>query len=137
MKRVVVTGTFDGVHKGHEFFLREAKKLGTWLGVVVARDTTVEAVKGRPPVYNENQRHAFVESLKLADVVVLGYPGDKLKIIDELDPDVIALGYDQTAFTEGLKERLKERGHIVSIERIGSFHPEKYKSSLLAKNRKT
>lgn len=131
MKRVVATGTFDGVHKGHEFFLREAKKLGDWLGVVVALDSTVERIKGSRPKQNQNERHMGVEALHIADVVVLGYEEDKLKIIEELDPDIIALGYDQTAFTDKLKEQLNQRGITTKVIRISSFKPEKYKSSIM------
>lgn len=131
MKRVVITGTFDGIHPGHEFFLREAKKLGDWLGVVIALDETVKKIKGHAPDKSQTIRQMEVESLRIADVVTLGYPGDKYKIIEELNPDIIALGYDQQAFTEGLKESLQRRGMQVDIVRIGAFHPEKYKSSLL------
>ena len=40
-KKVMVFGTFDIFHKGHENFLKQAKKLGDCLTVVVARDETV------------------------------------------------------------------------------------------------
>ena len=70
MKRVVATGTFDGIHKGHEFFLSEAKKLGDWLGVVIARDATVKQVKGRTPIRNQKQRrrsdHIFRRQITVA-----------------------------------------------------------------------
>lgn len=135
MKRVIATGTFDGVHKGHEYFLREARKLGDWLGVVIARDMTVEKVKGRQPTYTENERRTCVQSMGIADLVVLGYLDDKYKIIKELNPDIIALGYDQSAFTDTLIEELKKRKINTSIVRIDSFHPEMYKSSLLAKRK--
>ena len=49
-------------------------------------------------------------------------------------PDVLSLGYDQTAFTENLAEKLKKKGLEVRISRIKAFHPEKYKSSILNKS---
>jgi len=133
MKRVVVTGTFDGIHPGHEFFLREAKKFGDWLGVVIALDSTVEIVKRRKPEQNQNMRRRNIEALGIADVVALGYPNDKYKILEELEPNIIALGYDQQEFTEGLQDTLKQRGVLVDVVRIGAFEPERYKSSLLKK----
>jgi FAD synthetase len=133
MKRVVITGTFDGIHKGHVYFLREAKKLGDWLGVVVALDSTVASVKGRKPEQDQNMRRRNVEALGIADIVVLGYLDDKYKILEELEPDIIALGYDQQAFTDGLQETLKKRGVLVTIVRMDAFKPHAYKSSILKK----
>ena len=46
--KVLVFGTFDIFHKGHEYFLSEAAKHGS-LNVVVARDLTTYEVKGRFP----------------------------------------------------------------------------------------
>jgi len=131
MKRVVATGTFDVVHEGHKYFLQKAKSLGDWLGVVVARDSTVERVKGKLPLRNQNERRRDVEMLQIADIVVLGYPDDKYQILEELAPDIIALGYDQQAFTENLSENLKKRGLSVEILRIDAYKPERFKSSLL------
>ena len=41
MKKVLVFGTFDGLHEGHKDFLRQAKQYGDHLTVVVGRDSTV------------------------------------------------------------------------------------------------
>ncbi|WP_290898688.1 adenylyltransferase/cytidyltransferase family protein, partial [Ferroglobus sp.] len=38
MRKVVATGTFDIIHPGHIRFLEEAKKLGDYLVVIVARE---------------------------------------------------------------------------------------------------
>lgn len=131
--RVIATGTFDVVHPGHEFFLREAKKLGDWLGVIIARDETVEKIKGARPTHNETIRKHDIELLGIADVVVIGKSGDKYKILEELKPDIIALGYDQRSFTENLANELKVRGLSVQIIRIPAFQPETYKSSKIKK----
>ncbi len=133
MKKVMCFGTFDVLHRGHEFFLKEARKLGDCLVVAVARDATVSAVKGRKPLNDENVRARNVMRLGIADRVVLGYTDDKLRIIEEEKPEVICLGYDQQSFTEGLKEKLRQRGLDVEIVRLPPYHPEKYKSSLLRK----
>ena len=130
MTRVMCFGTFDGVHKGHEYYLREAKKLGDFLVVVVALDETVEAVKKKSPVYNARERAYKVQQLEIADKVIMGNPGDKLNVVVDEKPDVICLGYDQTFFTENLKERLKLRGLNPEIVRIKAYKPEWYKSSI-------
>ncbi len=134
MAKVMCFGTFDTLHSGHEFFLKEAKKLGDYLVVAVARDSTVAAVKKRKPLNDESLRVRNVQKLGIADRVVLGYADDKLRIVEEEKPDVICLGYDQTSFTEDLGVKLRQRGlKDVEIVRLPSYHPEKYKSSLLKK----
>ena len=132
MVKVMCFGTFDRLHEGHRFYLRESRKSGDELIVVVSLDATVQKVKGRLPALGQAARLKQVEASGLADRAVLGSSTDKFEFILKEKPDVIALGYDQKVFTDGIEEKLKERGLAkVRVERIGSFHPEKYKSSIL------
>ncbi len=124
-------GTFDILHEGHRFYLSEAKKLGDYLVVVVARDATVAEVKKRQPQHSENERVRNLQRLRIADKVVLGNSGDKLKVVEYEKPSVIALGYDQTVFTDKIKEKLQQRGLEVEVVRLPAFKPDVYKSSLL------
>ena len=128
---MLVTGTFDGVHKGHEDLFRQAKALGDRLVVVVALDTTVEAVKGRVPRFTAQERVGAVRAHLLVDEAILGQEGDKLAVVVRVRPDVLLLGYDQQAFTEGLSAALAARGLTPRIVRARAFEPERYKSSLL------
>ncbi|MBI2143138.1 FAD synthase [Candidatus Woesearchaeota archaeon] len=133
-KKVMCFGTFDVLHEGHKFYLTEAKRLGDYLVVVVARDDTVKEVKKRQPLHSESERVRHLQQLGIADKVVLGNPGDKLKVIEDEMPDVICFGYDQNAFTENAKEKLKQRGLNVEVVRLPAYKPEVYKSSLLKKH---
>ena len=133
MKKVLAFGSFDLLHDGHKYFLKEAKKLGDKLIVVVARDDTIRDFKKVDPMYPEEERIMHVKKLEVADEVILGYKGDKWKVIETVKPNVIALGYDQDSYTDGLEKGMKERGLNVKIVRLGSYKPEKYKSSLLKK----
>ncbi len=126
-------GTFDILHEGHKFYLREAKKLGNCLVVVVARDETVKEVKKQQPLNDENARIKNLQQLEIADKVILGNPGDKLKVVENEIPDIICFGYDQKAFTENAKEKLRQRGFNVEVVRLPAYKPEVYKSSLLKK----
>ncbi|MBI3036959.1 FAD synthase [Candidatus Woesearchaeota archaeon] len=130
-KKVMCFGTFDVLHEGHRFYLSEAKKLGDYLVVVVARDETVKKVKEKQPLHSESERVRHLKQLGIADKVVLGNPGDKLKVVEDERPQVICLGYDQTFFTDKIKEKLQERGVSVDIVRMPAYKPEMYKSSLL------
>ena len=46
-------------------------------------------------------------------------------------PQIIALGYDQSAYTEDLQSNLEKKGLKVKIFRLKSFKPFIYKSSLI------
>ena len=48
-QRVAVFGVFDGIHAGHQDFLRQAREYGDELVVIVARDKSVTQLKGKPP----------------------------------------------------------------------------------------
>ncbi len=131
--RVLVFGTFDGLHEGHKNFFRQAKEFGDFLVVVVGRDSTVEKIKKRPPKFTEQERLAEVQKNELVDEARLGNEGsDPYKVIEEIKPDSICLGYDQTHFTDKLAIELPKRGlgHI-TVERLKAFEPEKYHSSIL------
>ena len=135
MKKVLVFGTFDILHPGHKYFLKKAKEQagheqGGYLVVVVARDLTVKQVKKLMPNDNELERLKAVKKLDYVDEAVLGSMGsDKYKIIEEIKPDVICLGYDQKAFVDNLQTELAKRGLKPEIVRIDAYKPEEHKSS--------
>ena len=136
MLHVVVTGTFDGLHPGHRFVFRKAKALGHRLTVVVARDATVLRVKQRTPVHTQAVRRRAVAKVPEVNRAILGLPGpDKLAIIMRLRPDIIALGYDQRAFTKNLRAELRFRGLRVRVVRLPAFQPHRHKSGLIRARR--
>lgn len=125
-KLVVCAGTFDYLHPGHIFFLREAKRLGDELVVIVARDETVLRIKGFAPTHDELFRKELVENTGISDSVILGNRDrDIFRIIEELNPSVIALGYDQRVSETDIRARFPG----LELVRIGSFEPDRYKSS--------
>ena len=130
-KTVLVAGTFDLIHPGHLNFFKQAKKLGDKLFIIVARDQTVVKVKGVWPKYNERTRLRNIKRLGLADRALLGQLNDPFKTAIKLNPDIIALGYDQKTFTEGLAQELAKRFCYPKIVRLKAFKPEQYKSSKL------
>jgi FAD synthetase len=130
-KKVLIFGTFDGLHPGHLHFIQSAAKLGDELHVVVALNQTVQEVKSKTPKLSEQDRISALEAIPEVTSVTKGYTDDKYRIIEEIKPDVIALGYDQTAFTEKLEEEIKNRGLDCEIVRLDAFEPNKFKSSLL------
>jgi FAD synthetase len=117
MKTVVATGVFDILHPGHVVFLEEAKKLGNRLIVIVARDRNAEKRKN-PPIIPERQRLELVSSLKVVDEAVLGDHIDFFLPIQEIDPDIIALGRNQRFDAGVLQAELAARGLKAKVVRI-------------------
>ena len=130
---VLASGAFDLVHYGHVHFLKEAKKAGgrnARLIVIIARDKTVEKLKGKSPVIPENQRRAVIESLKPVDEAFLGY--EDMSFIDaihKLKPSIIAVGYDQEKIEEEVSEIIEKLGLDVKIVKIDRFGPLELSSS--------
>ena len=62
----MATGTFDLLHLGHIYYLKEAKKLGNKLAVVVATDVTVRNLK-HEPINPEEIRLNLIKELKIVD----------------------------------------------------------------------
>jgi cytidyltransferase-like protein len=132
LRVVLVGGVYDILHLGHLVALTEAKTHGDILVVVVATDITVETLKGRRPVFPEEDRRALVESLKPVDAAILGYEDVGMgyeQVIDDVKPDVIALGYDQDSVARTVTELVEKRALKVRIVRLTKFDREKYLSS--------
>ena len=116
----MATGVFDLLHPGHVYFLREARKLGDELWVVVARDTTARKFK-HEPITPEASRLQMVEALKPVDRAVLGHEGNIYDILEEILPDVIAIGYDQVHSEERILEECRKRGLDAKVLRLPKF----------------
>ena len=126
--KVLVFGTFDHLHPGHEFVLQQAQKRGQ-LHVVVARDVNVEKIKGRPPDETEEDRLKDVKSACPDCHPKLGDEEDFLVPVREIKPDLILLGYDQQ-----LPPGVSEEDLPCPVERLSAFEPERWKSSLQREN---
>lgn len=121
-KRVMVAGVFDIVHPGHIYLISKAAELGDVI-VVVARDSTVERLKGRRPVVPEDQRLEVVKNIKGVKEAFLGNEGeDMLKIVEELKPDIILLGPNQNFDENKLRRDLELRGLKVEVMRLKEIY---------------
>ncbi len=118
LKVILTAGTYDIIHTGHLKTLEEAKRRGDILIVIVARDKTVEKIKGRRPIIPENQRRTIVQSLKPVDFAILGSEKDFLEPIEKINPDLIVLGRDQPVNKRKLEEELRKRGLECKVVRL-------------------
>jgi FAD synthetase len=124
VKKVIVFGSFDPLHKGHLNFLTQAKKLGDFLTVVVARDENIQKRKKRKVKLEQDQRKKVIEETGLADKIILGDKTGEYTIINKEKPDVIAIGYDQK-MPQTLKDKLKQY-RIITLK---PYKANIYKSS--------
>lgn len=117
-KRVLVFGTFDGLHLGHLFFLRSAKAQGTYLIAAVARDEQVKFLKNKRPLTHEQARLKAVKKLAFVDEAYLG--DEKLgsfTIIEQTSPDLIVLGHDQELLQKDLLRWMSEQNRYIPMIR--------------------
>lgn len=132
-KKVLVFGTFDHIHPGHIHFLTEAKKLGQLI-ISVASDQSVAYRKTKKPSKKTRTRVKEVASLSIADQTIAG--DKKLgnwSVIKKINPDIIAVGYDQKELEKALKKAKKEFGFKFLIKKITAKSPRKYHSSIIKK----
>jgi len=116
MVRVMASGVFDIIHAGHISYLEQAKAMGDELIVVVASDNTVRKRK-HEPVTPATMRVKIVDSLKPVDKAIIGKDGDMFAILEEIRPDIIALGHDQDFDDSKLLDEMRKRGISAEIRR--------------------
>ncbi|MCR4325454.1 MAG: adenylyltransferase/cytidyltransferase family protein [Patescibacteria group bacterium] len=134
MTRIMVFGTFDMIHEGHEDFFRQARALARepHLIVSVARDKNVERIKGVKPRLYEEERLAAVAAHPSVDEAVLGDEEGYLPHIIAARPDIVALGYDQRGiYVDLLPESLQSAGVTAKVVRLKAHKPDTFKTSKL------
>jgi FAD synthetase len=134
MKKVLVFGTFDGLHEGHMKFLEQARRHGDYTIGVVARDSNVEMTKGSKPLNGEKKR--LRELRKHVDAAVLGERKVTYGLIKRLKPDVICIGYDQRPTMAEARKILKKIDmDDIELKKMKPYRPRIYKSRILNKPR--
>ncbi|MBU6997541.1 MAG: adenylyltransferase/cytidyltransferase family protein [Theionarchaea archaeon] len=109
---VVVAGTFDVLHPGHMYLLKEAAALGD-LYVIVARDCNINK---RKIIFNEKERLAMIQSLKPVTKAILGDKEDFFRPIEDISPDYLFLGPDQDY--EWVKLQIKKRNLTIEVKQL-------------------
>ncbi|NDW11093.1 adenylyltransferase/cytidyltransferase family protein [Dysgonomonas sp. 520] len=116
MKKVFVSGCYDMLHSGHVAFFEEAASYGD-LYVGIGSDKTIQDLKARKTINNEDERLYMVKSLKFVKDAWVNRGGGLIDFLDEikeLKPDIFFVNSDGHS---AMKEELcKELGieYIVS-----------------------
>jgi len=132
IKVVLAGGVYDVLHVGHLAALTEAKSLGDVLVAVVATDITVEMLKGRKPIFPQEDRRRLVEGLKPVDKAILGYEDVGMgyeEVLVEVMPDIVAFGYDQENLERSVREIITLRKLQIKMVRLSKYGNEKHVSS--------
>ncbi len=108
---VAVSGYFDPIHSGHISYLREAKKLGDKLIVIVNNDKQAE-LKKEHYFMPLKERKIILNSIKYVDEVFVSIDNDRSvsKSLAKIKPNIFAVGMDN------YKQHLPERN---TCERLG------------------
>ncbi|TFG33067.1 FAD synthase [Candidatus Thorarchaeota archaeon] len=138
-KRVLAAGKFDILHLGHIAYLEQARKLAGEDGeliVIIALDKTIEKERGAPPVFPQEQRRKLVEAFGCVNKAIIGIDTeDHTEIVLQIEPDIIALGYDQYTDVERMERCISERGLHTKIVRLEKMIADGLCSSTLIRQR--
>ena len=119
LRVVLAGGVVDIIHPGHIHTLNAARALGDVLVVVVATDNTTAKMKKKMPLHSQEQRQEMVTSLSMVDLCLIGQEDDIFKTVDNVRPEIIALGYDQIHqegfITKGCK-RINLNAKVVRLQ---------------------
>jgi len=120
---VLVGGCFDLLHFGHITFLKEAKKLGDHLIVLLESDKNVKRLKGEGrPFHSQKQRKEMLLSLSCVDEVhelppIVGYEA-YFDLINKINPSIIALTEGDPKLKTKTKQAEKVNARVVVIPKI-------------------
>ncbi len=123
MKIVAVSGGFDPVHIGHIDLLREAKKLGDRLVVILNNDNWLQKKKGFV-FMNEKERKAVLLAIRYVDEVIITSHTENAedmsvsKELEQMKPDIFANGGDRNE-TDAANPNSSLYKDIKTCERLG------------------
>jgi len=120
MKRVMVNGTFDILHRGHLELLNFARSKGDTLLVAIDTDRRVKELKGDArPINNQEDRKFHLENLKAVDgVMFFDSKKELIEIMKGWQPDIYVKGSDWKASTGTAHQYSKE---VIYYDRVGEY----------------
>lgn len=125
MKRVLTYGTFDLLHPGHVYLLKEAKKLGDELIVGVSTDE-FNSIKHKNSFLPYESRKEMVSSIRYVDKVIPETNWDqKVEDIKNLGIDVLVMGDDWKGSDKF--EYLKQYCDVVFLPKMEGLSSTKFR----------
>lgn len=133
-KKIIITsGYFNPLHIGHINLIRESKKLGDFLVVIVNNDEQVK-LKGRVSFMPESERMEIIRALKHVDDVFLSIDKDRtvsesLKAVAKKYPGDLYFAKGGDRSTGNLPESELKACQEFDIEIINGVGGDKVQSS--------
>ena len=88
-------GCFDLLHKGHIYSISEAKKKCDYLIIAINSDISVSIIKGpNRPIDDQVNRVSKLSKLDDVDAIIIFYDDNPLKLIKDINPDILFKGAD-------------------------------------------
>jgi rfaE bifunctional protein nucleotidyltransferase chain/domain len=123
-KKIVTTnGCFDILHRGHAYYLKEAKKLGDILVVGINSDESVRGLKGVDRPLNKASDRAFlVSQLKSVDFVFVFEESLPNEFLKKINPHIHVKGGDYQVETLPEYSLLQSMGaRVVTIPFVEGY----------------
>lgn len=117
MKIVVCGGCFDVLHGGHITLLKEARKLGDILLVLVNDDAYVARKGPQRPILSLEERMAILRELRCVSVVIPFSDETPCRMLELIEPDIFVKGSEYEGM--GIVEEAAMRevgGKVVYID---------------------
>ncbi|MBM82990.1 MAG: hypothetical protein CMJ78_20705 [Planctomycetaceae bacterium] len=109
MTVVVVTGFFDGLHHGHDQFLRTAAEYGDRLIVVLGSDAASMHQKGKLPAYSTSERTFMLGNHPSVDNVI---------VPEDMGPESFRIGFEGHADDSKIVFVINTDGHSESKQSL-------------------
>jgi rfaE bifunctional protein nucleotidyltransferase chain/domain len=95
---VATGGCFDLLHAGHTHLLRNARRLGDRLVVLLNSDRSIRGLKGPGrPLQSAADRESVLRALRFVDDVIVFDDDTPIPTLERLRPDIFVKGGDYTA----------------------------------------
>lgn len=88
-------GCFDGLHPGHDHFLRWAHDICDWLIVAVNSDESIRRLKGASRPFRPLAQRMLDLDRTCCPAAIIPFDGDPIPLLDQIRPDVLIRGEDQ------------------------------------------
>ena len=118
---IMIAGTFDIIHPGHIHYIQEAAQYGK-VTVIIARDHTVQRIKQRKTVLDEEMRSTIVQSIKGVDKVILGNEnGVWYDPVLKVNPHLFLMGCNQPGDIKRFEKTIEDNGGRTMFRRSTSM----------------